>query len=135
MTETKDRPYGQGDASFQAAGGETGLRQLVDRFYHYMDTLPEAATIRQMHAENLTLSSDKLACFLSGWLGGPRLYKARYGSIIIPQAHKHLDIGEEERDAWLLCMEHALREQDYDPAFKDYLLAQLRVPAEFCRTR
>ena len=29
--------YGQGDASFQAAGGQQGLRCLVDAFYDQME--------------------------------------------------------------------------------------------------
>ncbi len=39
--------YGTGDASFQAAGGAAGLRQLVDDFYEAMDTIPEAARERR----------------------------------------------------------------------------------------
>ena len=102
------RAYGEGDASFQAAGGVEGLRRLVADFYRMMDTLPEAATIRAMHPSDLSGSADKLHRFLCGWLGGPKLYREKYGSIHIPSAHAHLAIGERERDAWLLCMERAL---------------------------
>lgn len=125
--------YGEGDASFLAAGGLEGLRKLVDRFYRAMDELPEAKTIRAMHPEDLTVARDKLTLFLSGWLGGERLFAKKYGPIIIPRAHAHLDIDEPERDAWLACMRVAVDEQDYAPAFKKYLLEQLFVPAERCR--
>lgn len=125
--------YGEGDASFQAAGGLEGLRKLVDRFYRAMDELPEAKTIRAMHPEDLTVARDKLTLFLSGWLGGERLFAKKYGPIIIPRTHAHLDIDEPERDAWLACMRVAVDEQDYAPAFKKYLLEQLFVPAERCR--
>lgn len=128
-------PYGQGDSSYQAAGGIDGLQLLSDCFYGYMDQLPEAAGIRAMHSENLAVSIDKLACFLSGWLGGPKLYREKYGKIIIPSAHRHLAIGSIERDAWLLCMEKAVAEQPYADDFKVYLLKQLSVPAEFCRNK
>ena len=127
--------YGTGDTSFQAAGGEAGLRQLVDDFYDVMETIPEAATIRSMHPEDLTVSRDKLARFLSGWLNGPNTFRPKYGSIHIPRAHPHLPIGEDEMEAWLLCMSMALEKQPYEVEFKDYLLRQLRVPAERCRTR
>lgn len=41
--EPKDQPpYGIGDASYQAAGGEAGIRTLVDDFYDAMARLPEA---------------------------------------------------------------------------------------------
>jgi hemoglobin len=127
--------YGTGDASFQAAGGADGLRQLVEDFYDAMDTVAEAARIRRMHPEDLTESRDKLARFLSGWLNGPNTFRPKYGPIHIPRAHHHLPIGEAEMEAWLLCMKIALDKQAYEEAFKDYLLRQLRVPAQRCRTR
>lgn len=138
-TETTEkqppRRFGDGDASYQTAGGEAGIRRLVDDFYEQMDTLPEAKVIRAMHPADLTVSRDKLARFLCGWLGGPKLFQEKYGSIIIPKAHAHLPIGRAERDAWLQCMYEALLRQPYSPEFKQYLLTQLAVPAERCRTR
>ena len=122
--------YGFSDTSFQTAGGLEGIRQLVDDFYRFMDELPEAAGIRAMHKADLTESRDKLTLFLTGWMGGPKLYGDKYGSINIPRDHMHLAIGAGERDAWLLCMRRALELQPYPQAFKDYLLQQLSIPAE-----
>lgn len=131
--ELEKHGYGEEDASFQAAGGQQGLVELVDRFYEVMDELPSAARIRAMHPKDLTVSRDKLVLFLCGWLGGPRLYQAKYGEIFIPRAHAHLEVGEEGRDSWLECMALALEKVDYEPAFKSYLLKELRVPAERIR--
>jgi hemoglobin len=125
--------YGEGDSSFQAAGGEVGLRRLVDTFYARMVELPQAQHILAMHPENLDVSRDKLARFLCGWLGGPHLYNEKYGRISIPAAHQHLRIGNAERDAWLECMAYAIAAQNYHEDFKTYLLAQLAVPAEAIR--
>lgn len=122
--------YGFSDNSFQAAGGLEGIRQLVDDFYRFMDELSEARGIRAMHKTDLTDSRARLTAFLCGWMGGPRLYHEQYGSINIPRDHAHLEIGEQERDAWLLCMERAIALQPYAPEFGQYLLAQLRIPAE-----
>ena len=37
----------------------------------------------------------------------------------MPQVHKHLNVTELERDAWLLCMFHALEQQlSYTEPFK-----------------
>lgn len=127
------RRYGHLDTSYRAAGGLDGIRRLVDRFYDHMDSLPEARAIRAMHAPELTASRDKLACFLCGWLGGPRRYSDTYGPISIPGVHRHLSIGAAERDAWLRCMQKAIAEQPYDEAFKVYLLRQLAIPAERVR--
>src|SRR6478609_5362530 len=107
-TMTTTPLYGFSDTSFQAAGGVEGIRKLVDDFYRFMDELPEAKIIRAMHKDDLTMSRDKLTLFLSGWMGGPKSYSEKYGAINIPRDHSHLPIGEQERDAWLLCMEKAI---------------------------
>ncbi len=122
--------YGELDASYHAAGGLEGITQLVESFYCYMQQLAEAKSIRDMHPKDLTVTKDKLVCFLSGWLGGPRLYGEKYGSLSIPMAHKHLDISLDEKEAWLLCMQKAADEQPYEESFKKYLLQQLAFPAE-----
>lgn len=127
--------YGVGDSTLRALGGEAAVVTLVERFYAAMSRLPEAQRIRAMHPDDLTLSQEKLATFLIGWMGGPRRYRERFGPISIPAAHRHLDIGPEERDAWLVCMATALEEQGIDDELKAYLLAQLRHPAEMCRRR
>jgi len=123
------QPYGVGDASYQAAGGEPGIRRLVDSFYDEMETLPLATGIRAMHPRDLATARDKLARFLCGWLNGPNRYREKYGAISIPGAHAHLAIGTSERDAWLACMKNAIACQPYPDDFKHYLLRQLSVPA------
>ncbi len=121
--------YGVGDASYQAAGGIEGLERLVDDFYTLMDQRPEAAAIRAMHPDSLAPARDKLACFLSGWLGGPRLFNERYGPISIPAFHAQWPIDQTHSQAWLDCMAGAIARQPYAADFAEYLLAQLHVPA------
>ncbi|MCY0966710.1 group II truncated hemoglobin [Parathalassolituus penaei] len=135
-TQLSPRPvYGEGDASYQAAGGYDGLKRLVDDFYRMMQTLPEAKGILAMHnVEDMTLIHDKLTRFLCGWLGGPKLFGERYGPIVIPAFHRQFPIGPAERDAWLLCMREAAALQPWEPEFRDYLLKALFVPAERSRS-
>ncbi|MFV8816597.1 group II truncated hemoglobin [Haliea sp. E17] len=125
--------YGTGDATYQAAGGLDGITRLVNRFYDNMERLPEAAALRAMHPEDLTESRQKLVFFLSGWMGGPKLYARHYGSISIPKAHAHLPVDQSSRDAWLHCMAQSLLELDYPAPFRDYLLQKLAIPAESIR--
>jgi len=132
---TENTIYGEEDTSFQAAGGFDGIKQLVDAFYYAMEALPQARTVREMHNPNLEESRDKLTRFLCGWLGGPKLFSEKYGPIRIPVAHRHLSIGPAERDAWLACMQIAVDSQPYPQPFRDYLMAQLYVPAERSRNR
>ncbi|GEK47417.1 hypothetical protein HPA02_17000 [Bisbaumannia pacifica] len=127
--------YGVGDATLQALGGEAAVAELVCRFYAAMERLPEARRIRAMHPDSLAESRDKLTTFLIGWMGGPRRYRERFGPIAIPAAHRHLDIGPAERDAWLSCMAVALAEMAVAEPLRHYLLTQLRHPAEMCRSR
>ncbi len=130
-----NKPYGTQDASFQAAGGATGLRRLVDEFYDRMSTDPRFSTIYAMHPEDKETSRDKLARFLCGWLGGPKLFTEKYGAIGIPRVHAHLAIATPERDQWLTCMTEAVAAQPYAEDFKKYLMEQLFVPAEAVRRR
>ena len=135
MSNSPDRPYGTGDASFQAAGGEAGIRKLVDDFFNRMGSDERFATIYDMHPDDKAVSRDKLARFLCGWLGGPKLYHEKYGSISIPGVHAHLAIATPERDQWLTCMSETVAEQPFDESFRQYLMEQLFVPAEAVRRR
>jgi hemoglobin len=125
--------YGDGDSSFRAAGGTAGIERLVDDFYRSMDESPGTRVIRRMHPKDLSVARDKLARFLSGWLGGPNRYKDKYGAISIPGVHARFPIGVSERDAWLDCMRTAVAAQPYEPRFAEYLLEQLAFPAERIR--
>lgn len=125
--------YGKADNSYKAAGELPGIIKLVDAFYDFMEEVPEAKKIRNMHPEDLSETRKKLAYFLSGWLGGPKLYAEHFGKINLPEAHRHLSIGLEERDAWIMCMQKAVNIQSYEDSFKIYLIEQLRVPAERIR--
>lgn len=116
--------------SYESFGGLAGLTQLVDYFYQTMDELPEAVIIRAMHPDDLTVSKDKLVCFLSGWLGGPCLYQRKYGSLQLPMAHKHLNIDTAARESWLFCMKLAVQQMGYSLCLQDQLIQKLKRPAE-----
>jgi hemoglobin len=110
---------------YQRLGGEEALRELVERFYGYMDTLPEAAPIRAMHADDLSGAKSKLFKFLSGWLGGPDLFMQEFGHPRLRALHFPFSIGAPERDQWLLCMRKALDDIPLDDAFREALYEAL----------
>jgi len=104
MTETqKQTPY-------SLMGGEKAILSLVDRFYFYMDTLPEAKDVRAVHQEDLSRAKDRLFKFLSGWLGGPDLFAQEYGHPRLRQRHFPFVVNQAGRDQWILCMNKALYE-------------------------
>lgn len=125
--------YGDGDTTFQSAGGLDGVRKLVDAFYDIMSSNPRYRRIWDWHPPDHALSRDKLTRFLCAWMGGPRLFSEKYGSISIPGAHAHLEVTAHERDLWLGCMAEALAQQDYPDSLVRYLLRELAVPAERIR--
>ncbi|MFD1693471.1 hypothetical protein ACFSHR_24470 [Azotobacter chroococcum] len=51
------------------------MRRLCNAFYDNMERLPEAETIRRMHGADTGPVREKLFEYLSGWLGGPKLYR------------------------------------------------------------
>lgn len=109
---------------YQLLGGEDGVRRLAAAFYEAMDELPQAASVRAMHQDNLDEIKQKLFEFLSGWLGGPPLYLQKYGTICMTRPHAPYAIGPAARDQWLLCMKEALRRVEASPE----VCAMLEVP-------
>jgi hemoglobin len=120
---------------YQLIGGEAAIRRLVDRFYALMNELPEARTIRALHAADLSPAKERLFMFLSGWLGGPPLYAERFGPPRLRQSHQAFPIGTAERDAWMLCMTRALDEVVTDAALRTKLTQSFFKTADFLRNR
>jgi hemoglobin len=96
------------ETPYDMIGGEAMVRRIAERFYDIMDSAPQAAGIRAMHADDLAPVRERLFEFLSGWLGGPPLYFQRPGHKCIMSAHRPFAIGEAERDAWMACMRQAM---------------------------
>lgn len=118
---------------FEILGGEAGIRRLVDRFYDLMDTAPEAATIRALHARSLKASREKLHLYLTGWTGGPPTYVERYGHPRLRMRHFPFQISSRERDEWLWCMDRALAEQEMPDEVRAHLRERLHALADHMR--
>jgi hemoglobin len=122
-------------SAYELVGGEAGVRQLVDRFYDYMDQLEQASDIRQMHAKSLKGSRQKLFMFLSGWLGGPNLYIEKYGHPRLRQRHLPFAISSKERDQWLHCMQLALHDMQLDANVEQQLMTAFEQTANHMRNQ
>jgi len=72
---------------FERIGGAVTVDRLVESFYARMDGLPEAQTIRAMHAPELAPAKNVLKRYLSEWMGGPKLYSAEKGHPRLRQRH------------------------------------------------
>ena len=120
---------------YERIGGADKVRALVRRFYQLMDELPESRGIRILHPPDLHISEEKLFQFLSGWMGGPPLYVENYGHPMLRRRHLPFDIGEAERDQWLMCMNKALQEGVQDAALRNELALALAKVADHMRNQ
>ena len=115
--------------------GETRVRDLVNRFYDYMEQLPEVQPLRSMHAADLGPMREKLFEFMSGWLGGPPLYFRRADAKCMGSAHQPFAIDASIRDQWMLCMSRALREIGIDAELQKKIEQALGQMTEAMRNR
>lgn len=120
---------------YELVGGQAMVRRIADRFYDIMDSAPEAARVRALHADDLSAVRERLFEFLSGWLGGPPLYFQRTDHKCIMSAHRHFAIGPAERDAWMACMRRALDECGVPQEMRTPLDAAFLRLAEAFRNR
>ncbi|ODN69355.1 group II truncated hemoglobin [Methylobrevis pamukkalensis] len=95
---------------YEAIGGEAVVDRLTRRFYELMDRLPEAAACRAIHPESLEGSREKLFMYLTGWLGGPPLFTAKFGAPMLRARHLPFAVDADARDGWLVCFNQALDE-------------------------
>ncbi len=116
---------------YELLGKEEGIKALADAFYDAMDELPNAQHIREMHNKSLTDIKQKLFEYLNGWLGGPHLYKEKYGHICLTDQHKAFTITEEDRDQWLFCWHHALDKLGIADDVKTMIEAPINRMADF----
>lgn len=124
-----------GPTPFQQIGGQPAVDRIIDLFYDRMDTLPEARVIRVLHPEDLGATREVLKRYLAEWLGGPRAYSEERGHPRLRARHLPFSIGDEERDAWMLCMRGALEEVVTDAAIRSWLEEKLSGVADWMRNR
>ena len=107
-----------GTTPYELIGREDGVRQLAGALYDAMNELEEAQSVREMHAANLDLIKQKLFEYLNGWLGGPHLYREKYGTICLTEPHELYAIAESHRDEWIRCWERAMEIVDAPDEFR-----------------
>lgn len=107
---------------YELIGGASIVLNLVDKFYFYMDILPEAQDVRSMHGKSLSGAKDKLFKFLSGWLGGPDLFVQEFGHPMLRRRHFPFAIGSSEKEQWMICMSKAMNEISMDSGARENIL-------------
>jgi len=130
LTTPQDTPT---PTAFVRIGGQPVIDALVDAFYRRMDTLPEAKTIRDMHADDLGPLAEVLKRYLGEWMGGPALYSQERGHPRLRMRHNRFHIGPAERDAWMVCMTGALEEVVDDETLRVQLAQSFYKLADWVR--
>ena len=124
-----------GPTPFEQIGGQLTVDRIIDLFYDRMDSLPEAGIIRVMHPQDLGATRAVLKRYLAEWLGGPQAYSQERGHPRLRARHLPFSIGDEERDAWMLCMRGAVEEVIKDVAIREWILEKLLGVATWMRNR
>jgi hemoglobin len=128
--EERDAPV-----PYDLIGGDSKVRELVDRFYDLMDFEPRYEVLRRAHGSSLESAREKLYLFLSGWLGGPPLYADRFGHPMLRARHLPFAIGTEERDQWMACMVQAMEETEVPQALRTALEGAFFKTADWMRNK
>ena len=110
MTGRGNFMSGKASSLYQQMGGEVAVRHLVETFYDIVEHEPVGAPLALLHlrGHGVAHARREQFYFLSGFLGGPRLYVERHGHSDVRQMHAHVAIDQAARDAWLNCMALAI---------------------------
>jgi hemoglobin len=120
---------------YEVIGGESRVREMVDRFYDLMELEPEFAPLRAVHGPSLDNARQRLFMFLSGWMGGPDLYIAEHGHPRLRMRHMPFAIGTRERDQWLRAMAWAMEDVGIDEALRLRLMESFYQTADWMRNK
>jgi hemoglobin len=120
---------------YDVIGGETRVREMVDRFYDLMELEPEFALLRAAHPPSLDNARDRLFWFLSGWMGGPDAYIERFGHPRLRARHMPFAIGTQERDQWLRAMAWAMEDVGIAEDLRLRLMESFYQTADWMRNK
>ena len=95
---------------YNELGGDVGVRHLVETFYNIVETDEDAQKLHILHLRGSGIANSKTEqhLFMSGFLGGPKLYLEKHGHANLKTMHEHVVVDEESKDIWLNCMEKAM---------------------------
>ncbi|WP_156839730.1 group II truncated hemoglobin [Novosphingobium aquimarinum] len=100
---------------FYRLGGHATFQAITDRFYDLMESEPEFAELRAMHAADLGPMRESLPLFLAGWAGGPRdWFEANPGRCIM-SVHKPFEMNKAVAAQWADAMTCAIADVDPQP--------------------
>ncbi len=117
---------------YNLVGGEQGVLKLIEVFYDLVETHPEGHQLHLLHLRGNGVAHSRVEQFhfLSGFLGGPRLYQEKHGHANVRTMHEHVEIDSAAKDAWLKCMALAMDTVAIESSTKKQLMDTFTVIAE-----
>ncbi|WP_246042397.1 globin [Cohnella pontilimi] len=111
---------------FDAIGGESAVRELVEKFYPKVQANP---LLSPLFPEDIQPVMDKQFLFLTQFFGGPPLYSEKYGHPMMRGRHLPFPVTPKRAAAWLSCMSQALAETNISEPLQEAVIERLSGPA------
>jgi hemoglobin len=117
---------------YEKVGGEDGVKKLVNTFYDKIETTEEGKPVLllQLRGHGIAHARVEQVNFLSGFLGGPKLFIEKWGHSDIRKIHEHIEIDETASESWLNCMQMTVDELGYDSDLKGKLMDNFKQVAD-----
>ena len=117
---------------YEEIGGDDGVLRLVETFYNIVEKDDTAKKLHILHLRGSGIANSKKEqhLFMSGFLGGPKLYLEKHGHANLKTMHEHVVVDEESKDVWLNCMEKAMDEVALSEAIQEKLMRIFTPVAE-----
>ena len=117
---------------YDEIGGDDGVQRLVETFYNIVETDETAKKLHILHLRGSGIANSKKEqhLFMSGFLGGPKLYLEKHGHANLKTMHEHVVVDEESKDIWLNCMEKAMDEVAIAESIQEKLMLIFKPVAE-----
>lgn len=120
------------ESLYDSIGGEHGIQNLVKAFYNLVEQHPDGHKLHLLHLRGNGIAHSRVEQFnfLSGFLGGPKLYVEKHGHSNVRTMHEHVEIDRESKDIWLKCMSMAIDSIGMESITKDSLMTNFTMVAE-----
>jgi len=100
----------QTQTPYDALGGRPVIDRIANRFYDLVETDPQYAELRAMHAGDLGPIRRSLAGWLTAWAGGPHDWFTENRGKCMMSAHRRLGISAQTARQWTDAMARAIAE-------------------------
>lgn len=115
--------------AYDLLGGNSAVRQVVDRFYDFMAGDPQYRELRALHAADLDPMRASLTGFLAAWLGGPKDWFEDHPGLCMMSAHRDVRITQETARQWADAMSRAVHDSPIDTEIAHKLAQALSATA------